>query len=730
MLERVAVTGVGAVSALGHGARATFEALVDGARGFGPVTLFDAADARARIAAEVRGLDVRAIAPRDEADDFSRTDALALAAAREALGAAGAPRVPFGVSLGGTTGGMLETEQFLLAGPLDRIDASRAARLLSHPLDLTTDRVARALGGASLRSTLCAACSSSALAIVQGAAWLLEGRVDLVLAGGADGLCRLTFFGFDALGALDVTPCRPFDRERQGLGLGEGAAFLCLERESAALARGAEILAVLSGTATGADAHHITHPEPSGARAAELLGRALAAAGLAAGDLDYVNAHGTGTQQNDAMEARALHRALGDQASRVLVSSAKGQLGHTLGAAGALEAVVTVLALKAQIAPATAGLETPEDPTLGHVLGGARRVPLRAAASCSFGFGGTGAVLVLESPDAPLRERPERGSARVVVTGLAALGAFGEVGPRGAGRALERAPLTATARLEPQPLAELDPERSRRFDPSAALVTRLAERALAHAELAPAGVGLSAGTAFGAVERSVRFVLRVAARGVRRANPAEFPHLVASAASGNASIYLGLTGPAFGVAGGGGSADAAVAAAASWLRLGDARAFVAGAAEGFDPIVAEVLGDRETAEGMLSRSEGGGFLVLEAERVARERRAPILALLRGSWELGRGSGWPVPPPERGSRAVVIATCLSGALASELTASPWGRSTRRSVLPATGFHEAVSGVALATAAALVAAGAADEVLTVTQAEHAAWATLFSRPEVAG
>ena len=369
------------------------------------------------------------------------------------------------------------------------------------------------------------------------------------------------------------------------------------------------------------------------------------------------------------------------------------------------------LALKAQIAPATAGLETPEDPTLGHVLGGARRVPLRAAASCSFGFGGTGAVLVLESPDAPLRERPERGSARVVVTGLAALGAFGEVGPRGAGRALERAPLTATARLEPQPLAELDPERSRRFDPSAALVTRLAERALAHAELAPAGVGLSAGTAFGAVERSVRFVLRVAARGVRRANPAEFPHLVASAASGNASIYLGLTGPAFGVAGGGGSADAAVAAAASWLRLGDARAFVAGAAEGFDPIVAEVLGDRETAEGMLSRSEGGGFLVLEAERVARERRAPILALLRGSWELGRGSGWPVPPPERGSRAVVIAT-------------------RRSVLPATGFHEAVSGVALATAAALVAAGAADEVLTVTQAEHAAWATLFSRPEVAG
>jgi 3-oxoacyl-[acyl-carrier-protein] synthase II len=286
MPERVAVTGVGAVSALGSSARSTFEELVRGTRGFGPVTLFDPLDARAKVAAEVRGLDVRSLAPAAEAGDFSRTDALALAAAREAFAHAGAPRLPFAVSLGGTTGGMLETEHLLLAGPLDRVDPSRASRLLSHPLDLTTDRLCRALGGAKQTSTLCAACSSSALALVQGAAWLAQGRVDLVLAGGADSLCRLTFFGFDALGALDLGPCRPFDRQRRGLSLGEGAAFLCLERESTARARGADILAFLSGSATGAEAHHITHPEPSGTRAAELLGRALRAAGLGAAEHD------------------------------------------------------------------------------------------------------------------------------------------------------------------------------------------------------------------------------------------------------------------------------------------------------------------------------------------------------------------------------------------------------------------------------------------------------------
>jgi 3-oxoacyl-[acyl-carrier-protein] synthase II len=724
MTERVAVTGIGAVSALGYGARATFDAVVAGRRGFGPLTLFDASDARCRIAAEVRDLDLGAAAPRAEVADFSRTDAMALLAAQEALGSSGARGGRLGLSLGGTTGGMLETERGLLEGPLDRIDPLRAARLLSHPLDLTTERVARLIGGVRRRSTICAACSSSALAIAQGLSWLRAGEVDLVLAGGADGLCRLTFFGFDALGALDVEPCRPFDVARRGLGLGEGAAFLCLEREGAARQRGAEILAFLSGAATSAEAHHITHPEPSGERAGALIERGLRAAGLRPSELDYVNAHGTGTLQNDAMEAQAIHRAFGSEVARVLLSSSKGHFGHTLGAAGALEAVVTVLAVAGGIVPATAGLDAPEDATLAHVTGAARPCRLRAAASCSFGFGGTGSVLLFEHATAPDRAT-ERRAERVVVSGVAALGPAGEIGLDAVGRAFDPTFVAAEGPLEPAPITELDAERSRRFDAHAALVTHLSERALRGARLTAEGVGLSAGTAFGSVERSVRFVLRAAERGVRRANPAEFPHLVASAASGNASIYLGLTGAAFGVSGGGASAEAALAAASDWLRLGDARAFVAGAAEGFDPIVASVLGSLRTDDGYVPRTEGGGFLVLEPERTARARGALVLAALEGPWPFDVDLA--APAPEDRGRALVLTTALGDAAAVRLERSTWGSVARRSLLAATGYHEAASAIALAFAVSLVGRGSADEVLVVSGSERGAWATLFRAPE---
>jgi 3-oxoacyl-[acyl-carrier-protein] synthase II len=727
MIERVAVTGIGAVSALGIGADATFDGVIAGRRGFRAVTLFDAADARCRIAAEVRRLDPELVASPEEAADFSRTDSMALVAAAEALARAGARDGRLGVILGGTTGGMLETEHGLLAGPLDRVEPQRVARLLSHPLDVTTQRIARLAGGAQRCSTVCAACSSSALAIAQGLAWLRAGSVDCVLAGGADGLCRLTFFGFDALGALDNEPCRPFDSGRRGLGLGEGAAFLCLEREGAARARGAEILGFLSGAAAGAEAHHITHPEPSGARAAELIRRALAGAGLEPSDLDYVNAHGTGTVQNDTMEARALHAALGEHAQRVLVSSTKGHVGHTLGAAGALEAVITVLAIHRGIAPATAGLETPEDPTLGHVLGTARSVPLRAAASCSFGFGGTGAVLVFEAASTPLRVRSPARVERVVVTGIAGIGPMGELTPGNVERFLESAASAPGGPLEPAPITLLDAERSRRFDPHAALVTLLAGQALVRAAIGPSGVGLVAGSAFGSVERSVRFILRAADRGVRRANPAEFPHLVASAASGNASIYLGLTGAVLTVSDDATSAEAAVATAVDALRLGGTPAFVAGAAEGFDPVVAEILGPLVTAEGSVPRSEGGGFLVVELESAARARAATRLAQLEGPWPLL--SAFPAPWPRDRERALVIVATLRERALAALDASAWSTCPRRSVLRASGYHEAVSGLSLAAAATLVGLGVATEVLVVSSSERSDWVTLFREPETA-
>jgi 3-oxoacyl-[acyl-carrier-protein] synthase II len=204
---RVAVTGLGVVSALGLHANATFSRLLSGERGIRPLALFDPLDARARVAAEILGLDVAAIAPVG-AQGWSRTDAMALVAAREALGSSSPSGTRLGISVGGTTGGMLETEAGLLEGPLDRIDPGRVRRLLDHPLDRTARRLAGVLG-ARTHATLCAACASGAIAIARAVHWLTSGRVDRVLAGGADGLCRLTFFGFDSLGALDPEPCRP-----------------------------------------------------------------------------------------------------------------------------------------------------------------------------------------------------------------------------------------------------------------------------------------------------------------------------------------------------------------------------------------------------------------------------------------------------------------------------------------------------------------------------------------
>jgi 3-oxoacyl-[acyl-carrier-protein] synthase II len=696
--SRLAVTGVGVVSALGFGAEATFRKLCAGERGIRRVSLFDVQDARSQVAGEVPGLDVQAIAPAGDAT-WSRTDAMALVAAREALAQAGA-HGRLGVSLGGTTGGMLETEASLAGGTLDRVEPERARRLLDHPLDRTARRVARALG-AVRHSTLCAACAGGALAVARAVAWLERSEVDQVLAGGADGLCRLTFFGFDALGALDPGPCRPFDRARRGLSLGEGAGFLLLEREATARARGAEILGFFSSASLGAEAHHITHPEPSGAPAAELLRRVLASARIEPERVGYVNAHGTGTPQNDAMEAKALHAAFGEGAARVLVSSSKGQLGHTLGAAGALEAVVTVLSVARGVVPPTAGLEEPEDATLRHVARASHAATLDVALSCSFGFGGTGAVLAFERADAPARERlGARG--RAVVSGVALLDG-------------------ATT----DPLTALDPERSRRFDRAAAFVTRGAELAILDAGVAGELLGLVAGSAFGSVARSVAFVLRALARGVRRANPAEFPHLVASAASGNASVYCGLRGPALGVTAGTGGAEAALDMALA-LREFTRGGFVAGAAEELDAIVAEVLGDLVTEDGPMRRGEGGGFLVLEDEVAVRDRGGVARAVVDSPSCVPAGEPFPAGfCPAQPARALVVTGLLSPEGRRALVASPWGRCPVRPAL-AGSAHEASGAFALASAVAAVASGEFDEALACSGLGDV-WLTRFTRWE---
>ncbi|MDP9151851.1 MAG: beta-ketoacyl-[acyl-carrier-protein] synthase family protein, partial [Myxococcota bacterium] len=662
MKEPLWVTGLGMLTPLGAGVEATWARLVRGDRGLRSVRLFDASAQRASVAGEVEGVALPG-GSRNEVAAWSRTSAMALAAANEAMRTSGidvgTQRV--GLVIGTTTGGMFETEL-----PLARLDTGHGSpapvEMLSHPLTATGERLDECLGPFAKVATLSSACSSGANAIVIGAAWLDDGELDAVVAGGSDGLCRLTVTGFNCLAALDPEPCRPFDRRRKGTNLGEGAGFLVIERAERARSRCARPIAELAGWALGAEAHHITNPAPDGARVAALIGQAMARTGLSPDDIDYVNAHGTGTPLNDAMEAEALRKALGREAERVPVSSSKAQFGHTLGAAGAIEAAVTALVVARRILVPTAGLDEP-DPALAlvHVPHVGRAVPrVRAAISNAFGFGGMDTVLVFKAatpePRAPSRVvadvMPARASAAerpgpaarsscLVVTGAAVVGAGGLL------EGVQCASLPNRASCPNEALAvdaHLDAARARRMDATARLGAVAVEHAMANAN-ANAGAaadetGIVLGNAFGNVDACAGFLRRVIDRGPRAASPAEFPNLVPSSPVGHVSIYLGLRGPVFATAALGASGESAFAQAALLVATGEAAQMVAASVEPKSPLIESVFAPLfPQAEPRLggARTDVAAALVVETEGSARARGAQVLARVEQMIEW-RGAG--------------------------------------------------------------------------------------------
>ena len=401
MPRRVVITGLGVVCALGGDVPALAAGLADGRCGIGPLTLFPYRG-RCRSAAQVPEAVPAALGalPLATARRLSRPDRFALAATAEACRAAGLDaglRRAAALAVGATTGGMFETEEVYRRRRAGEERRFRLSRMLGTPLSTAAAVVSQALGIYGAQATLSTACSSSAFAVALAADTIRRGEARVALALGTDGLCRLTYAGFDALQALDPDRCRPFDRDRRGLSLGEGAAALVLEDAEHARARGARARAAVLGHGTATDAYHPTAPHPEGRGALAALRAALAAAELPPEAIDYVNAHGTGTPQNDAMEVGVLRAVLGPRLARVPVSATKSQLGHCLGASGAIEAAVTVLALDEGIVPPTVGLRAP-DPAwddLDLVCTPGRRAPLGAALSSSYGFGGHNVTLVL-----------------------------------------------------------------------------------------------------------------------------------------------------------------------------------------------------------------------------------------------------------------------------------------------------------------------------------------------
>lgn len=397
MHRRVAVTGIGVVSALGPDCESFADGLRAGRSGIRPLTLFDTAGFRATLAAQAP--EPAPSLPADKLLTASRPDKFGLQAALEAVAHAGLDARALGgaaVVFGTGTGGLTTTEEFVRAGD------GPASLLLPHQPASVSDLVARHLGARGPRTTIMTACSSSATAIGYAADRIRLGHVDVALAGGAEGLTRLTYAGFGCLRATAPgdEPCRPFDAERKGLTLGEGAAVLVLEELERARARGATVLAIVAGWGITADAHHMTAPHPEGDGAARAIQMALDDAKLPADAVGYVNAHGTGTPHNDAAETLAIKRVLGARAPSVPVSSIKSMVGHTLGAAGAIEAAASVLTLARGFVPPTVHLRTP-DPAFGldYVPGAARELAVDVVLSNSFAFGGNNtALLFARSP--------------------------------------------------------------------------------------------------------------------------------------------------------------------------------------------------------------------------------------------------------------------------------------------------------------------------------------------
>ena len=395
--RRVAVTGIGAVTSIGSGVPEFWRNLLAGQCGIRPVSLFDTSTYRTQTAAEVTEIP-DAFLTAAERRRMSRADRMGLAAAAEAVEQSGLDLARedvtrIGVILGGGTSGLLDSEEFFerhLHGK-----PARPSRVLNHLPDAITDRVAQRFGLEGIKSTITTACSSSANAMGYAHDAIAAGLADVVVTGGSDVLARLTYGGFNSLRSVDPGPCRPFDRERKGLSIGEAAGILIFEEMGRARRRGAAMIAEFLGYGVTSDAFHMTAPDPSGVAGGRTIRTALAAAGVNAEDVDYVNAHGTATPQNDSAETAALKCALGERARKIPVSSIKSMIGHCLCASGAIEAVATVLTLRDGLVPPTIHYENP-DPAcdLDYVPNEARQADVRVAISNSFAFGGNSSVVV------------------------------------------------------------------------------------------------------------------------------------------------------------------------------------------------------------------------------------------------------------------------------------------------------------------------------------------------
>jgi 3-oxoacyl-[acyl-carrier-protein] synthase II len=411
--RRVVVTGIGLVTSLGIGTNATWNALLAGQSGAGPITKFDTEGFTTRFAAEVKDFDPTAFVGKKDVKKMDVFIQYAVAASLFAVEDSGlvvtpenAPEV--GVCIGSGIGGFATIEREhseLLAGGPRKISPFF---IPSSIINLASGQVSIRFGAKGPNLATCTACSASAHAVGDSFEIIKRGDADAMIAGGSEAaITPMSVGGFGSLRALSTRnddpagASRPFDKDRDGFIIGEGAGVLILEELAHATRRGARIYAEVVGYGMSGDAYHITAPSEDGDGAVRCMERALRKAGVTPADIDYINAHGTSTPFNDRLETLAIKRTFGDHAARVAVSSTKSMTGHLLGAAGGLEAGISALAVYHQVAPPTINLDAADDGCdLDYVPHVNRPMTIRHALSNSFGFGGTNAALVLRRYEA------------------------------------------------------------------------------------------------------------------------------------------------------------------------------------------------------------------------------------------------------------------------------------------------------------------------------------------
>ncbi len=590
------IAGAGIISSLGSGLTTTARALTENICAIRPLSVFPLLHGDPLPVGQVDD-------PAGE-ERLPRTHRLALLAAGQAM--RGEPSAPDAVIIGTTTGGMLESEELLRTGVRKR------ERYRYHGLGTVAEIIGEKYHCPGPMLTVSTACSSGTVALALALKMLRLGRAERILVGGVDSLCRLTYFGFHSLQLVDRDGCHPLDADRQGMAVAEGAAMLLLTRQTPE-----NPLALLLGAGLSCDAYHPAAPQPQGMGASAAMQAALDDAGVSPSAVEYINLHGTGTRENDLAEARAVHALFPDPPP---LSSIKGATGHSLAAAGAIEAVVSALTVAHGCIPANTGLRK-IDPALNLApVTGPEKKPVDLVLSNSFGFGGNNGSLVIGHPRVSITSRPftDRYQGWLAIHGRSCLAGTGCGEP--VIQALLQGKTVAGMADEDQICHGLEGRIIRRLKRLPRMALHLARAAHMDSGCSDSPDSVFMGTGWGALSETHAFLTRLAETGERFPSPTDFVGSVHNSPAGQVAIMFGADGANITTSGGDYSFEQALMAADLMIKDRET-AFVLGADEYqknlsplFDPSVEDTV---HPADG------GGGFVVSRSMSAARSRMRAV-----------------------------------------------------------------------------------------------------------